>query len=238
MSQAPKLHDTDEMAQETADQLGVNSKTAEGDEQEDDEVEDEEADSTQNAASSSNAPKAKKKRSKKKKIKAALGLEDKEQGTQQSELEKAVGGLSKAQITEMLAMNPSLARELGVTDGNVSDTKVLEAFKKLTLQDIMTGLAADGKNVKDMASYKFWGTQPVPKFGEAREVIEEGPFKIVDPEKVPKTPAPLPDGFEWVTMDITNEEELKDVCELLSGHYVEDTASMFRLNYSQAFLKW
>jgi glycylpeptide N-tetradecanoyltransferase len=101
----------------------------------------------------------------------------------------------------------------------------------------MTGLAANGKNVKDMGSYKFWQTQPVPKFGEDSEIVE-GPFKIVDPEKVPKEPGPLPDGFEWVTMDLKDEGELKEVFDLLYGHYVEDNDAQFRFNYSMAFLKW
>ena len=101
----------------------------------------------------------------------------------------------------------------------------------------MTGLAAGGKNVKDMGSYKFWQTQPVPKFGETSEIIE-GPFKIVDPEQVPKEPGPLVAGFEWVTMDLTNDEELKEAFDLLYGHYVEDNESMFRFNYSMPFLRW
>jgi glycylpeptide N-tetradecanoyltransferase len=101
----------------------------------------------------------------------------------------------------------------------------------------MTGLAASGKNVKEMGSYKFWATQPVPKFGETSE-IEEGPFKIVDIEKVPTEPGPLVEGFEWVTMDLTDDEELKEVFDLLYGHYVEDNEAMFRFNYSMAFLKW
>lgn len=235
MPEESKLEDK-KTAQEAADEVIAKVKGAEVDEEEEDEEDHD--DTNQSTEASAAGAKSKKKRSKKKKIKSALGLAPKDEASQKEELEKAVSGLSKAQISEMLAMNPSLARELGVTDGDTSNTKVLEAFKKLTLQDIMTGLAADGKNVKDMASYKFWGTQPVPKFGENKEIFEEGPFKMIDPEKVSRTPASLPEGFEWVTVDILNEEELKDVCELLYGHYVEDTASMFRLNYSQAFLKW
>jgi hypothetical protein len=39
-------------------------------------------------------------------------------------------------------------------------------------------------------------------------------------------------------MDLTREEELKEVFELLDGHYVEDEEAMFRFNYSASFLKW
>lgn len=196
----------------------------------DNEEEQDEAPSTETPASGAAA---KKKKSKKKRIKAALtGKSSEESGSgSRDEISKAVGGLSKDQIQELLKMNPALARELG------GEKDLGEAMKKLSLEDIMTGLAANGKNVKDMASYKFWQTQPVPKFGET-EQIEEGPFKIVDPDKVPKEPGPLVDGFEWVTMDLTDDGEIKEVYELLNGHYVEDNEAMFRFNYSKAFFKW
>jgi glycylpeptide N-tetradecanoyltransferase len=180
----------------------------------------------------------KKKRSKKKRIKAALTGGSSSQDNSKDDVSKAVSGLNKSQVSELLAMNPSLARELGVADGDLTGDKAAQALKRLNLQDIMTGLAASGKNVKDMASYKFWQTQPVPKFDDNMEVIEEGPFKIIDIENVPKEPSPLVSGFEWVTMDLTKDEELKEVFELLYGHYVEDDEAMFRFNYSISFLKW
>ena len=69
-----------------------------------------------------------------------------------------------------------------------------------------------------------------------------------------KEPRDLLGGFQWVTMDLTNDEEvcmlseytkvmlmiiqLKEVYELLTGHYVEDSDANFRLNYSASFLNW
>jgi len=38
--------------------------------------------------------------------------------------------------------------------------------------------------------------------------VEEGPIKIVDPETVSKEPKPLPENYEWVTMDLTDEKEV------------------------------
>ena len=38
--------------------------------------------------------------------------------------------------------------------------------------------------------------------------IEEGPIKIIDVEKVPKNPRALPESYEWVTMDLTDEKEV------------------------------
>lgn len=233
----------DEAIAEQKSLLAVKVESEEDDEEDHDE---EDGEATTAGDSAASASTSKKKGSKKARIKAALGagFKDKGKGKEKdkeavkNDLQKAVSGLSKSQVSELLSMNPALAGELGVGEGDLSGSQAAAALKKLSLQDIMTGLATSGKNVKDMASYKFWGTQPVPKFGDPREVIEEGPFKMIDPEKVPKEPAPLMDGFKWVTMDLTRDEELKEVCELLYGHYVEDGASMFRLNYSQSFLRW
>ena len=89
-----------------------------------------------------------------------------------------------------------------------------------------------GKNQKNMASYKFWQTQPVPRFGvfpegefeglianvKIDETIEsdEGPIKLIDPEQVPKEPYPLIEGFEWVTMDLTKDAQ---VCHRASSFW-------------------
>ena len=62
--------------------------------------------------------------------------------------------------------------------------------------------------------YKFWNTQPVPKI---TEVIEEFVNEPIDPntdvEKVSKTPSPLPDGFIWVSVDINNDQEVRNFVE-------------------------
>ena len=177
---------------------------------------------------------AKKKKSKRKRVKDALkGKAGKagEESESKENVSKAVSGLSKEQIQELMKMNPALAQEMA------GERDLGQAMKKLNLEDIMTGLAANGKNYKDIGSYKFWQTQPVPKFGD-KEQIEEGPFKIVDIDKVPKEPGPMVEGFEWVTMDLTDEGEIKEVYELLNGHYVEDAEAMFRFNYSPDFFQW
>ena len=84
--------------------------------------------------------------------------------------------------------------------------------------------SVSGKNQKNMASYKFWQTQPVPRFGGFSELEiepalakveidettenEEGPIKLIDPEQVPKEPYPLIEGFEWITMDLTKDAQV------------------------------
>jgi glycylpeptide N-tetradecanoyltransferase len=207
---------------------------------EDDHDEDPTAPSADAPAASASA---KKKKSKRKKIKAALtgksgDSDDAPAKPTVDDMSKAIGGLSKSQLSDLLAMNPALMREIGGADGNLSSAKATEALKTMSLQDIMTGLAAGGKNAKDIGSYKFWQTQPVPKFDEKKGDIVEGPFKIIDPERVRKEPDPLPGTYEWVTMDLTKEDEMQEVYFLLSNHYVEDDESMFRFKYSFSFLKW
>ena len=95
-----------------------------------------------------------------------------------------------------------------------------------------------------------------PHSADEKTKPKEGPIKTIDPESVPKMPAPLLEGFEWVTLDLMDAKEvwqsdatwqrhswlthrqIKEVYELLSGHYVEDDEAMFRFNYSESFLNW
>lgn len=139
-------------------------------------------------------------------------------------------------IEALLDMNPALKSELATMDPETA----AKTIANLDLDQMLTGLSLNGKNQKDMASYKFWQTQPVPSFEDqkSKEPVAQGPITIIDPERVPKTPGPLVEGFEWCTLDLTNDEELKELYELLNNHYVEDDNAMFRFKYSQSFLHW
>ncbi|KAK5123349.1 hypothetical protein LTR85_002780 [Meristemomyces frigidus] len=105
----------------------------------------------------------------------------------------------------------------------------------------------EGKAPED---YKFWNTQPVPKFrepnllqttsGENGESLPEGPIL---PDKICKAsakpePEKLLEGFEWCLVDLDDKEELQELYDLLYNHYVEDTDGSFRFNYSTQFLAW
>ena len=133
----------------------------------------------------------------------------------------------------LLENNPALKNELAGLDKD----KAAEALRKMDIAELLTGLAVGGKNQKDMASYKFWQTQPVPRFDEAAHDAG-GPIKMIDPEKVSKTPDALVEGFEWTTLDLTNDDELQELWDLLTYHYVEDDNAMFRFRYSKSFLHW
>ncbi|KAI1078948.1 peptide N-myristoyl transferase [Whalleya microplaca] len=165
---------------------------------------------------------------------------EKEKEKAAKKIHKAIDGLSKEQVSQLLDLNPALASELA-SQSNDDPASAADALKRLNLQDIMTGLASSGKNVKDMGAYKFWSTQPVPKFGEdgdPNQPVEEGPIRNQSVDDIPKSPAPLVDGFEWSTIDLLDDAQLKEVWELLNGHYVEDDEAMFRFNYSSSILKW
>lgn len=132
----------------------------------------------------------------------------------------------------LLDMNATLKNEMAGMDKG----KATEAVRKMDIAELLTGLSVAGKNQKDMASYKFWQTQPVPRFDDKEST--GGPIKVIDPDKVSKEPDPLVEGFEWTTLDLTDETELGELWDLLTNHYVEDDNAMFRFRYSRSFLHW
>ncbi|KAF1814384.1 glycylpeptide N-tetradecanoyltransferase [Eremomyces bilateralis CBS 781.70] len=138
------------------------------------------------------------------------------------------------QLQNLIASNPTLKKHFA----GLEPEKMEEALRKLKLEEILSGMSPpSAKRQKDMAGYKFWKTQPVPAFDDQRPT-EEGPIKMIEIDRVSKKPAPLIDGFEWVTMNLDDPAELSEVYELLSHHYVEDDEAMFRFNYSPAFFTW
>lgn len=169
---------------------------------------------------------------KKKELLGKKGTDATEQGP--SGENRPATKMSAKDAKSLLEMNPSLKNEMAGLDGD----KAAEALQKMNIADLLTGLSVGGKNQKDMASYKFWQTQPVTRFDEQAKVTKEGPIKMIDPEKVPKQPDPLLDGFEWTTLDLTDDKELQELWDLLTYHYVEDDDAMFRFRYSQSFLRW
>lgn len=135
---------------------------------------------TQDAAAEGSS--TKKKKSKKAKIKKALGALSKDDGgaSSSSSSTNPASKLTTGMVEQLLEMNPSLKGEVAGMDKE----RAAEALKKLDVADLLTGMVRDsiqptsykssltcfqsvsGKNQKDMASYKFWQTQPVPRFGQ------------------------------------------------------------------------
>jgi glycylpeptide N-tetradecanoyltransferase len=89
-------------------------------------------------------------------------------------------------------------------------------------------------------SHDFWDSQPVPKAYESYD--EESLDKPIDEVKsvsdISKDPIPLPDGFYFENVDISEAAQANEVYTLLTKHYVEDDDNMFRFDYSIPFLQW
>lgn len=112
-------------------------------------------------------------------------------------------------------------------------------IQRLNLREALTGLTDSGNSTKDMAAYKFWSTQPVMRFDEEAKQVEDGPLQTLKLQDISTKPAPLAvAGFEWVTLDVSSDADVHDICELMNGHYVEDADEMFRFNYGTGILKW
>ena len=84
---------------------------------------------------------------------------------------------------------------------------------------------------------------------------EDGPIEPAVPtDQVRQTPYPLPNDFEWATLDLEDDKEVrnllslhgvmligtqnKEVYDLLSANYVEDSDASFRFQYTAEFLRW
>mmetsp|Transcript_130784 Transcript_130784/g.378364 ORF Transcript_130784/g.378364 Transcript_130784/m.378364 type:complete len:451 (+) Transcript_130784:62-1414(+) len=86
--------------------------------------------------------------------------------------------------------------------------------------------------------HHFWDTQPVPTIG-SEYAQDSGPIdEIKTVDEVRAEPYTLPESFEWCTCNVDDEKEAMEIYTLLSENYVEDDDSMFRFDYSVAFLRW
>jgi len=88
-----------------------------------------------------------------------------------------------------------------------------------------------------MEEHKFWKTQPIITLSNEQN-IEAGPIELVDPNNIKQDPYGLPDGFEWYTLDLNNENDMNDLCNFLQANYLEDTESVFHFAYSKESIKW
>ncbi|KAI7500158.1 N-myristoyl transferase [Hortaea werneckii] len=152
------------------------------------------------------------------------------------------------------------AAAAGSTDSNADNVHSPESMPKPVpaqdIQGLLQQLALSQPNAngqregKAPEEYKFWNTQPVPKFKEPNllqttsegegEAQKEGPILPNEVCKASVKPEPekLVDGFEWCLVDLDDKAELQELYDLLYNHYVEDTDGSFRFNYSVELLAW
>ncbi|WFD28895.1 glycylpeptide N-tetradecanoyltransferase [Malassezia nana] len=105
------------------------------------------------------------------------------------------------------------------------------------LARLLSMLGAEDRSTQP-AEHKFWKTQPVMQPGDSQALPSGAIQPNVPPAQVRATPLPLPADFSWVTVDIQNDAELREVYDLLTHHYVEDEDATMRFKYSPAFLRW
>lgn len=86
--------------------------------------------------------------------------------------------------------------------------------------------------------HEFWDTQPVPKSTQKFEEVKDGPIINQKVEDIRKDPLPLPSGFEWTSVDLSNDMEVLQIFTLLRQNYVADSDCNFRFDYTPAFLRW
>jgi glycylpeptide N-tetradecanoyltransferase len=86
--------------------------------------------------------------------------------------------------------------------------------------------------------HDFWDTQPVVKFLAKQPEKDCAIDKNECTEKIQKEPFALPAGFEWVTLDITNDSDAEKIFKLLREHYVEDEEGLMRFDYPVELIRW
>lgn len=178
------------------------------------------------------------KQRKKKKSKAAQKLK-KKLGLQQGQSSQ------QPQVTEeMLSqVHSAVSQSHGEQAASKVNAKNLEEVLRLmTLEKTATLQGqkdrTESATLNQIKDHKFWKTQPVMKKAISAST-EEGPIQpSAPPEKIAQEPYPLPKEFEWVTIDIDDDVEVKEVYELLTANYVEDDDATLRFNYSSAFFSW
>lgn len=122
----------------------------------------------------------------------------------------------------------------------VDDVQNRALLEQLKLNPNMLSMLRGVAKTPDEAiqkPYKFWSTQPVPKFDEKIEQNEpiEADKQISD---IRADPYALPDGFKWEALNLNDPLVLTELYTLLNENYVEDDDAMFRFDYQPEFLKW
>ncbi|GAA5861642.1 hypothetical protein JCM8547_000692 [Rhodosporidiobolus lusitaniae] len=169
----------------------------------------------------------------------------------------AIASLEEQQITT-LEKGKGKSRALKLKDSELdaiaakiaSDNPSLPPLDRTQVADLLEQLQIDedfvkgkkgvlGKGAKDTGSFKFWRTQPVVSLETKPDDIREGPLEADKPlSSIPTSPIALHKDFEWVTVNLSDPGELKEVYELLTHHYVEDQDASFRFDYSPEFIEW
>jgi len=158
--------------------------------------------------------------------------DDEEQEEDEASLDKKKGKKSKAKGSAAAPREEAAAAEgeKGEGDGISSQEQLMQLLRR--------SRTCEESRRQTERAHPFWDTQPVPSM--ASEYSKDGgPIdEIKKPEEVRDEPYALPDQFEWCEVDVDDDVQAQEVYVLLRDNYVEDDDSMFRFDYSIAFLRW
>lgn len=184
------------------------------------------------------------------------GEEDEEDVDTKLETDTGVEGAERAKKKRKSKKKKKNADSTGVAVSEPDRKDMSQLPKPVPMHDIPALLQqlalsqSSKKEGKAPEDYKFWNTQPVPKFKEPNLLQttsgsngEELPEGAILPDEVCKAsikpaPEPLLADFQWCDVDLNDKDELNELYELLYNHYVEDKEGSFRFNYSTQFLTW
>lgn len=89
-----------------------------------------------------------------------------------------------------------------------------------------------------VSPHAFWDEQPVFHLIEDEAPVRDCAIKNTDISKISKEELKLPAGFEWVTLDLTSDEDAQKVVDLLNDHYQSRETIKFKKQFSMEFLRW
>jgi len=163
--------------------------------------------------------------------------EEEDDGTVDPDKKKKKKKKSKAEASTSSAA-PVQDGENAEEEGEKADGDTLSSQEQLLQMLRRARVCEESRRTSNERPHPFWDTQPVPSIG-SEYTQDIGPIdEVKQPEEVRDEPYPLPEQFEWATVDVNDEAEVQEVYQLLSGNYVEDDDSMFRFDYSIGFLRW
>lgn len=135
------------------------------------------------------------------------------------------------------AAGPKTSASIYETVDDVQNRALLEQLKlNPKMLSMLRGVAKTPEEAMQK-SYKFWSTQPVPKFDE--EIEQNEPIEADKHiSEIRADPYALPNGFKWEALNLNDPLMLTELYTLLNENYVEDDDAMFRFDYQPEFLKW
>lgn len=90
-------------------------------------------------------------------------------------------------------------------------------------------------------NHKFWSTQPINTdiiLEEENRLDINKEISQIKLEDVPIIPYALPEGFEWVTFNLSDDSDLELLYQFIHHFYKNNTDTKIYFNYSKQFLKW